>query len=151
MPEKIADVVIQDLKQFIDERGKVMHMIRADSPLFDEFGEVYFSMVNPGKIKAWKKHKQMTQRYAVPVGKIQLVIYDDRSDSASSGVLEQIFIGEDEYRLVQIPPGVWYGFKGISNIPALVANCTNLPHHPEEAQNCDPDASDIPFSWEAAE
>ena len=49
----INGVQIVDLKQIIDERGKVMHMLRKDAPHFREFGEVYFSVVNPDAIKAW--------------------------------------------------------------------------------------------------
>ena len=36
------------LKQIQDERGKVMHMLRATDPHFNKFGEVYFSWANPG-------------------------------------------------------------------------------------------------------
>ena len=67
----ISGVQMLPLKQIIDDRGKVMHMLRADSPLFKRFGEIYFSMINPGTIKAWKRHQKMTQHIAVPVGKIR--------------------------------------------------------------------------------
>ena len=39
----IEGVKIPPLKQIIDERGKVMHMLRNDSPNFEKFGEIYFS------------------------------------------------------------------------------------------------------------
>ena len=37
----IHDVKITPLKIIPDERGKVMHMLRKDSPIFDKFGEIY--------------------------------------------------------------------------------------------------------------
>ena len=39
----IEGIIIKELKQIIDARGKVMHMLRCDSPIFTKFGEIYFS------------------------------------------------------------------------------------------------------------
>lgn len=144
----IDDLIIQELKQIVDERGKVLHMLKTDSPLFTNFGEIYFSIVNPGSIKAWKKHFKMTQHFAVPVGKIRLVIYDDRENSVSNKKLETLEIGEDNYCLVRIPPLLWYGFKGVSPIPALIANCTDLPYNPDEIIRLNPFTDKIPFKWD---
>jgi dTDP-4-dehydrorhamnose 3,5-epimerase len=131
----IKDVVIQKLKQIIDDRGRVMHMLRLDNPLYQNFGEIYFSEILPGVIKAWKRHKKQTQLIAVPIGMIQLAIYDDREDSASQSHSQVMKLGRENYCLVKIPPGLWYGFRCISDIPALIANCTDLPHDPGESEN----------------
>ena len=143
----IEGVIVQELKQIPDDRGRVMHMIRADHPLFEKFGEVYFSEVLPGVVKAWKRHKKITQIFAVPIGKIKLVIYDDRENSTSKGNLKVLEIGRDNYQLVRIPPRLWYGFKCISNQPALIANCTDLPHDPNEVEDRDPHDSYVLYQW----
>ncbi len=143
----IDGVIIHQLRQIKDERGTVMHMLRADSHLFTKFGEIYFSVVNPNTVKAWKKHLKMIQHFAVPIGKIRLVIYDNRKSSASCEKVEVIDIGEDNYCLVRIPPLVWYGFRGISSEPALIANCTDLPHDPEEVEALDCFDKKIPYDW----
>ena len=143
----IEGVVIQPLKQIEDERGAVLHMLRVDSPLFCRFGEIYFSLVNPCVVKAWKRHKRMTQLFAVPVGKIQLVIYDDRENSKSKGNLKILQIGRDNYLLVKIPPKVWYGFKCISEHPALVVNCADLPHDPKESESISSHDRNVPYQW----
>ena len=145
--QMIEQVIIQELRQIRDERGRVMHMIRADNPLFKKFGEIYFSEVLPGVVKAWKRHKEMTQLIAVPVGMIKLVVYDDREDSKSRGKLKVLKIGRDNYKLVKIPPKLWYGFKCISEHPALLANCADLHHDPNEAESRDPHNSYIPYQW----
>ena len=143
----IDGVSIQRLKQIVDERGKVMHMLRADSPLFTKFGEIYFSIVNPGVVKAWKKHYKMTQYFAVPVGKIRLVIFDDRKESSTYKNVEVFEIGEEHYCLIKIPPSLWYGFQGDSKIPALIVNCTDIPHDPEESERLDVFDKKIPYNW----
>ena len=144
----IKGVEIHPLKQIPDERGKVMHMLRRDDPWFSEFGEIYFSVVFPGAIKAWHLHKQMTLNYAVPSGRIKLVLYDDRDDSPTRGELQEIFTGEDSYALVTVPPGVWNGFTGLGPALAIVANCATIPHDPEEIVRMDPLSERIPYRWE---
>jgi dTDP-4-dehydrorhamnose 3,5-epimerase len=143
----IDGVKIVPLKQIPDERGKVMHMLKRDDPHFIEFGEIYFSVVYPGIIKGWHLHKKMTINYAVPVGMIKLVLYDQREDSKTKGELMELFIGEDNYCLVQVPSGVINGFKGIGTKPAIVANCATISHDPEEIVRIDPFTKDIPYDW----
>ncbi|MBI4538005.1 MAG: dTDP-4-dehydrorhamnose 3,5-epimerase family protein [Gemmatimonadetes bacterium] len=143
----IAGVLIQPLRQIPDERGKVMHMLRRDDPWFEQFGEIYFSMVYPGAVKGWHVHKRMTLNYAVVVGRIKLVLYDDREDSPTRGQLQEIFAGEDNYVLVRVPPGVWNGFKGLGVGSAIVANCASEPHDPEEIMRIDPFSPRIPYDW----
>ena len=144
----IEGVLIIPLKQISDERGKVMHMLRCDDPHFKKFGEIYFSVVYPGMIKGWHIHKKMTLNYAVVSGMIKLVLYDRREKSPTKGELMELFMGEDNYLLVQIPPGVVNGFKGIGIKPAIVANCATEPHDPEEIIRIDPFSKDIPYNWD---
>ncbi|WP_058865861.1 dTDP-4-dehydrorhamnose 3,5-epimerase family protein [Chloracidobacterium thermophilum] len=144
----IDGVAVRPLRQIPDERGKIMHMLRADAPHFEQFGEMYFSCVYPGAIKAWHIHKAMTLNYAVIVGRIKLVLYDDREHSPTRGELMELFIGDGNYALVTIPPRIWNGFKGIGTETAIVANCATLPHDPEEIERMDPFTDRIPYRWD---
>jgi dTDP-4-dehydrorhamnose 3,5-epimerase len=143
----IEGVAIHPLRQIPDERGKIMHMLRVDAPHFEKFGEIYFSVVYPGVIKAWHLHKEMTLNYAVVSGMIKLVLFDDRPDSPTRGELMQVFTGESNYSLITIPPGVWNGFKGVGTTPAIVANCSTIPHHPDEIIRMDPFDNHIHYDW----
>lgn len=143
----IDGVVVKPLRQILDERGKVMHLLRADDPVFERFGEIYFSVVQPGAIKAWHLHKEMALNYAVPMGNIKMVLYDDRDGSTSRGEVMEIFTGPDDYKLIHVPPLVWNGFKGIGSVPALVANCATVAHRPDEIVRMDPFARSIPYDW----
>ncbi|MBT3586377.1 MAG: dTDP-4-dehydrorhamnose 3,5-epimerase family protein [Halobacteriovoraceae bacterium] len=144
----IENLIITPLKKIVDERGSLLHMLRADSPQFTKFGEVYFSTINPGVIKGWKLHTLMTQNYAVPVGEIKLVIYDVRENSSSKGQIQELSLSLENYQLVTIPPGVWYAFKATSDNSAMIVNCTDLSHDPSESQNLDLNSEDIPYKWE---
>jgi dTDP-4-dehydrorhamnose 3,5-epimerase len=143
----IDGLIVNKLKQIADERGKIMHMLRADSPHFIKFGEIYFSVVNAMAIKAWKKHMHMTLNLAVPRGMIKLVVYDDRENSNTSGEFNEFIIGQENYCLITIPPKIWTGFKGISKNPAIVANCATMVHDPDEVIRAGIGDKKIPYSW----
>lgn len=148
MDSIIDDVICTELKQISDERGTVLHMFRCDSPEFTRFGECYFSEILPGSIKAWKRHKIQTQNFAVPVGRIQLVIYDDRKESNTRGNLDILQLGRaDAYYRISIPPNLWYGFACIGTSPALLANCPDFPHDPFDSEVLLIDDKSIPYSW----
>ena len=143
----IDGVFVEKLKKIEDSRGKVMQMLRCDAPYFKSFGEVYFSEIKTGMIKAWRKHLKMTQSFAVPIGKIRLVIFDDRKQSPTVGEIMEIETGVDNYCLIRIPPCVWYGFKGLSEPLSLVTNCADIPHDPDEIIRADPADSTVPYIW----
>lgn len=143
----IDGVIVTPLRQIFDERGKVMHMLREDSQVFSRFGEIYFSCTYPGAIKAWHKHKEMTLNYAVISGEIKFVIYDDRPESRTKGMIQEFFLSPENYCLVTVPPKLWNGFKGIGDKTAIVANCATLPHDPNEIERKSSDDPYIPYDW----
>jgi len=144
----IDGVKIIPLKQINDERGKIMHMLKSTDEHFTQFGEIYFSCAWPGTIKAWHIHKSMTLNNAVISGRAKLVLYDDRNDSPTKGELMELFIGEDNYSLVQIPPGILNGYKAFGDKLVILANCATEPHDPNEILYIDPFNNDIPYNWE---
>ncbi len=144
----ISGVIITPLRQIPDERGKIMHMLRSDAPHFQQFGEIYFSCIYPNAIKAWHIHKVMTLNYAVVHGMIKFVLYDDRPDSPTRGEVQEIFMGEQNYCLVTVPPLVWNGFKGIGDEMSIVANCPSHAHMKDEIERMDPFTNNIPYQWD---
>jgi len=144
---EIEGVRVTPLRRIPDERGAVFHMLREDSEGFERFGEIYFSTVYPGVVKGWHLHHEMTLNYAVPVGMIKLVCFDDRPGSPTHGNVVELHVGELNYVLVTIPPLVWNGFKGTGTSAALVANCSTTPHRPDEIERMDPFGNDVPYDW----
>ena len=93
----IEGVKITPLKQIKDERGKIMHMMRNDNPVFEKFGEIYFSTINPKAIKAWHLHKEATLNYACIKGEVNLVLYDDRDKSVTCGKYQNLILSPKKY------------------------------------------------------
>ena len=60
-----------------------------------------------------------------------------------------IYIGDDNYALVIIPPEVANGHKGITET-ALLANAPDIPHDKlskDEMIKIDPYKNNIPYDW----
>lgn len=123
----IQGVKVAPLKVFSDERGEVRHMMKCTDTVFSKFGEVYFSIVLPGKVKAWRRNKKTTVNYAVVEGNIKLVLYDGNK-------MQEIHVGEENYCLVTIPPGIWRGFQAIGNKKAIVADLMDRPYDPDDVE-----------------
>lgn len=143
----IHGVSVVPLRQIADERGKIMHMLKASDQHFRGFGEIYFSCAWPGTVKAWHVHTSMTVNNAVIHGRAKLVMYDLRESSPTHGQIAEVFLGEDNYCLVQIPPGIANGYKAYGDKMVILANCATEPHHPAEMKRLPPFSPDIPYDW----
>ncbi|HEU4780037.1 MAG TPA: dTDP-4-dehydrorhamnose 3,5-epimerase family protein [Steroidobacteraceae bacterium] len=135
MSGPIDGVVLTTLRQITDERGAVLHMLRAGAEGFRGFGECYFSEIRPRVLKAWKRHSRQTQNLVVPIGRVRFVIADTREQSPTRGALQVYELGRpDAYVRLTIPPMLWYGFACLSDSAALVTNCADIAHEAGESE-----------------
>ena len=131
-----------DLKKRNDTRGSVFKMMRRDSKYFKKFGEIYFSSIKRDKIKAWSFHKKMTCNLTCIVGSVEIVIYDERTKKTFKFLLSR-----KKYKLLTIPPKLWYGFKNLSKKESIIANFASLPHFKNEVLKKQINDESIPFKW----
>jgi dTDP-4-dehydrorhamnose 3,5-epimerase len=122
----------RQLRVVPDERGWLMEVLRADDPEFSKFGQVYVSATYPGVVKAWHFHKVQVDHFACVSGMVKLVLIDTREGSATKGLVNEFFLGEQNPMLVRVPNGVYHGWKCISLTPSLVINVPNEPYHRAE-------------------
>lgn len=146
-PGIIKGVIIRPLNKFPDERGTIMHGVRKDN-ILNDFGEVYFKKLYPGVINGWHVHEKLILNYICVFGMIKLVLYDMREGSSTKGTLQELFIGEDNYCLVHIPPGVANGSKGMGSPYSIMVNIASKPHDPSlKYLRIDPHSGEIPYMW----
>lgn len=146
----IAGVKTKKLITHPDERGWLFEILRNDDDLFIQFGQVYISAVYPGVVKAWHCHDQQTDSFTVVSGMAKLVLADLREDSPTKGEINEFIIGDENRMLVQIPPGVHHGLKGVGAQPALALNCPDKPYdknNPDEIR-LPYDTAEIEYNWE---
>lgn len=143
----IEGVQVISLPTFPDERGTVLRMLKSSDAHFIQFGELYFSTVFAGVVKAWKRHHRITVNFACISGLVKVVLYDDRPGSTSRGTIMEIRLGPECHALVVVPPGVWNGFQGLSQPQAILANCATGLHDTAEFDRLDPRSGAIPYTW----
>lgn len=137
----LDSILVGQLAKVAAPGGQIFQVIKNTDPNFHGFGEAYFSWIESGVVKAWRKHKSMTMNLVCPIGKVQFVFYG----GDNSFRLEEI--GEDCYRRITVPPGVWFGFKGLSTGKNLILNIANIPHDSSETERLLKDKID--FNWGA--
>jgi len=143
----IDGVIVKPLNRIPDDRGTILKMQESCDPEFKGFGEIYFSTIYPGVVKGWHLHENATLNYAVVKGMIKLVLFDNRDGSKTKGKLMELYIGDKNYCLVQIPPNVWNGFKCVGNEEAIVADLITVIHKDDVMKRMDPDSSFINYDW----
>ncbi len=111
----IHDVKTKKLKVIPDDRGRLMEMLRNDDECFEEFGQVYLSTTYPGVVKAWHYHKLQKDNFVCVKGMVKLVLCDTREGSPTKGEIAEFVIGEHNPVLVQVPIGVYHGWKCIGH------------------------------------
>ena len=139
----IKDVLITKLDVIDTPGGNVMHAMKESSIGYSGFGEAYFSQVDKGAVKAWKRHKEMTLNLMVPLGEVRFVLFDDRE--ILSPQFQEIIISKNNYCRLTVPPMIWVGFQGLGQQTSLILNIANIEHSPEEIERKDLD--EIKFNW----
>ncbi len=145
--QSIEGIVVTPLAVIDTGGGDVLHGMRYSDNGYSGFGEAYFSTVESGAIKGWKRHHRMVLNLIVPVGEVRFVIYDDRTESKSYMQLQEVIISrEDNYCRLTVPSMVWVGFQGLDKNTSIILNIASVEHSPEEVDQQELDK--IKFSWE---
>ncbi|EKO3369866.1 dTDP-4-dehydrorhamnose 3,5-epimerase family protein [Vibrio fluvialis] len=139
-------LIIEPLKIINHPKGDILHALKREDHTYLGFGEVYFSLVNFGEIKGWKKHTNMNMNFVVPEGEIKVVAYDDRDESPTKGQFQVVNLSRDKYFRVFIPAGLWVAFQGLSRNTNLLMNLADIQHDPNESTSVPLDS--IKFNWE---
>ncbi len=146
----IKGVMVKELKPVVDERGRLMEILRKDDSMFKKFGQVYLTTTYPGVVKAWHYHKKQSDNITCICGMAKLVLYDARKSSSTYGQINEFFIGMHNPLLIHIPVCVYHGFKNIAENEAILINIPDRPYeykNPDEFR-IDPYSGEIPYDWQ---
>ena len=137
----LVNILVTPLKRIPAVGGDVMHVLKNSDIGFNGFGEVYFSWVEQGAIKAWKCHQRMTLNLVVPMGEVSFVFH--LTNQKNNFRTENI--GEERYARLTVPPGIWFGFQGIASGRSQLMNLADMAHDPDEVLR--KTTSEIDYNW----
>lgn len=107
----------------VDARGSLSEVI---DERWDEISEPivsgYFITHRPGIVKGWAVHQFHADRYFIVNGTIEVVLYDERPDSDTKGLVSKIYLTEQRRRMLYIPIGVWHASRNIGESESLMFN-----------------------------
>lgn len=138
MEASATDILLRPIKKISLSGGNVLRAIKASDPGFAGFGEAYFSYIHHLAIKAWKLHTRYTVNFVIPLGKVEIMVYKDGAKGIpAEGYPKKIILSEEEehYQCLTIPPGIWYGFKGLAKPTSLIFSLLNGEHTQEEQRD----------------
>ena len=141
----IEDVKVTPLNQIFHPQGNIFHGLKKSDHGYHNFGEAYFSSINQGEIKPWKKHLIMTLNLIVPVGEIRFVLFDERENSETKNNFMEIILSPQNYYRLTVPPNIWTAFKGLGNGLNLLLNIADIEHDPNEIIRLA--LNDIKYNW----
>jgi len=138
----IHGVTFKNIEPQIDDRGMVCEMFdtrwtwHKDPLVFS-----YFFTIRPGVIKGWGIHKKHEDRYFVVSGEMEVVLYDDRKNSPTKGMVSKIYLTEHKRRLMNIPIGVWHADRNIGTKDVVIVNFPTICYNHK-----DPDKFRLPLN-----
>ena len=120
--------------------GNIVKLLKNTDEDFKGFGEAYFSYINSGAVKAWKKHLSMNLFLTVPLGKIKFVFFDEIRN-----LFDEVILTSSDKKAIIVKPNVWFGFKGRSLPYSILLNIANIPHDPTEVEHRT--INEVNYSW----
>ena len=124
---KIHDVVVKPLSKYLDERGWLAELYRADElepgilPVM-----AYISMTQPGVARGPHEHVDQTDYFCfIGPSNFKVYLWDSRKDSPSYGTSQVVFAGIDLPMMMIVPPGVVHAYKNVGIDNGIVFNGPN--------------------------
>ena len=86
----IQGVELHPMKHISVPKGDIFHAIHSTDEGYAGFGEAYFSEIQHGMVKGWKRHNRMVLNIVVPVRADKLGVYDEHEASQTRRQFHQI-------------------------------------------------------------
>ncbi|MFA4956999.1 MAG: dTDP-4-dehydrorhamnose 3,5-epimerase family protein [Candidatus Methanoperedens sp.] len=123
---EINDIIVKDLIKNDDKRGWLIELFRKDMIEEQILPEMsYISLTYPGIIRGPHEHLEQTDYFCFLSSSFKLVLWDNRKESATYNHKMSLITGENDPKIVIVPPGIVHAYKNIGNVPGLVINLPN--------------------------
>lgn len=142
LKQKILGVEIVELKEFVDDSGSFVEIVRLEKGLLKAFPkfeikQINFSSVLPSAVKATHIHKnQEDVWFVLPRSRILVGLQDLREKSKTNNVKMRFVLGAGKAQLLLIPRGVAHGLVNLSNEPANMVYFVNQ-YFSADKKDCD--------------
>jgi dTDP-4-dehydrorhamnose 3,5-epimerase len=151
LTELPAGASLRDTRTHVDDRGSVFELY---DPRWDWHPDPmvfsYCFTVRPDKVKGWGVHREHEDRYVLMFGEARVVLYDERADSPTFGLVSKVHLSEYRRQLLNIPAGVWHATQNLGRSDLVVVNFPTIPydHANPDKYRLPLDTDQIPYRFE---
>lgn len=124
---QIRDVVVRDVRKFVDERGWLAELFRHDEMESEYFPVMtYISSTEPGVQRGPHEHVDQAD-YFVFIGpsNFKMRMWDNRPDSQTYEHVMTLYVGADNPKAVLVPKGVVHAYRNVGRASGIVINSPN--------------------------
>lgn len=126
----ISGVEIKNAHVLGDDRGQITELIDVQDKYWNSgFEYMYKGTCRPGKWKGWGVHDFHEDRYLVISGEMLLVLFDDRNDSLTKGVIQEFYLSDTGVNQIKIPAGVWHLHKNLGKDNLIFLNSPSAAYN----------------------
>jgi dTDP-4-dehydrorhamnose 3,5-epimerase len=112
----VADATVSVPRLFDDDRARRacdVFGFTGDGTV-DMAGDINITWAYPNRVVAWHRHQHQTDHWFVIKGYLKVGLLDD------AGNHKFVYLGENDRRVLSIPPGVWHGYMTIGEEEAVL-------------------------------
>ncbi|MEJ7618330.1 MAG: dTDP-4-dehydrorhamnose 3,5-epimerase family protein, partial [Pyrinomonadaceae bacterium] len=123
----IRDVVVKDLRKFVDERGWLAELFRHDE-LAEEYypAMTYISLTQAQVTRGPHEHVDQADLFCfMGPSNFKLRMWDNRAHSETYAHVMTLYVGEDNPKAIIVPKGVVHAYRNVGAAPGIVINCPN--------------------------
>lgn len=124
---QIRDVVVRDVRKFVDERGWLAELFRHDEMDAEYFPTMsYISSTEPGVQRGPHEHVEQADLFVfIGPSNFKMRLWDNRKDSETFNHVMTLYAGADNPKSVLIPKGVVHAYRNVGSASGIVINCPN--------------------------
>lgn len=147
----IDGVTVREVLNVPKSHGYLTEVFRADwlAGMNVTVDQVFQVVLDPGGISAWHAHQRTLDRLFISRGLVRIVLYDNREDSPTRGLLNELRFGTIRPALVCVPPRVWHGIQNVAATESVILNLVDQAYDYDDPDHWRLPVSspEIPFSF----
>ncbi len=124
---QIRDVVIKDVRKFVDERGWLAELFRHDELEGEYYPAMgYISATEPGVQRGPHEHVEQADLFVfLGPANFKMRLWDNRPDSETYNHVMTLYVGADNPKSVLVPKGIVHAYRNVGSTAGIVINCPN--------------------------
>lgn len=119
------------LDQKVDNRGRVLEVLRREHVPEGSFGQIYMFTGSPGSTKGNHFHTRKTEWFFVISGEGELILFDQKSQERQS-----ITLNGTHPQVVMIPAGTAHAMRNTGETEMVVLAYITEPYDPQDPDTC---------------